>query len=81
MNKKLLKLENNKEYFMINELEDNGIKYLLLMNVDNEYDIKIVKKVTIDEEDYIIDVKQNDIILSLKDKFKALVDSDKNIYS
>ena len=31
MNKKLLKLENNKEYFMINELEDNGIKYLLLL--------------------------------------------------
>ena len=45
MNKKILKLENNKEYFSISELTEDGINYLLLMNVDNEYDVKIVKKI------------------------------------
>ena len=34
--------------------------------------------VTIDNEDYILDVEQGDILLSLKTKFKDLVDSEKN---
>ncbi len=78
MNKKIIKLENNKEYFMVQSILEDGITYLLLMNIDNEYDTKIVKKVTMDNEDYIIDIEQSDILLSLKAKFKALVDSEKN---
>ena len=79
MNKKVIKLENNKEYFQISELEDNGVKYLLVMNVDNESDVKIVKKVSEAGEDYIIDV-EGDILIDLKNKFKSLVDTDKQIY-
>ncbi len=79
MNKKILKLENNKEYFSISELTEDGINYLLLMNVDNEYDVKIVKKIQENEEDYIIEIEKGDILLSLKEKFKSLVDKDKNI--
>ena len=79
MNKKVIKLENNKEYFQISELEDNGVKYLLVMNVDNESDVKIVKKVSEAGEDYIIDV-EGDILTDLKNKFKSLVDTDKQIY-
>lgn len=78
MNKKILKLENNKEYFMVQSILEDGINYLLLMNIDDEKDTKIVKKVTIDNEDYILDVEQGDILLSLKTKFKDLVDSEKN---
>ena len=79
MNKKVIKLENNKEYFQISELEDNGVKYLLVMNVDNESDVKIVKKEIEAGEDYIIDV-EGDILTDLKNKFKSLVDTDKQIY-
>lgn len=68
MNKKLIKLENNKEYFQISELEDNGIKYLLLINIDNEADIKIVKKVSDNNEEYIIEIEKGDIINDLKNK-------------
>ena len=81
MNNKILKLENNKEYYTISRLTEDNINYLLLMNVDNEYDIKIVKKVNINNEDYIIEIKQGDIINSLKEKFKELVDKEKNIYA
>ena len=81
MNNKILKLENNKEYYTISTLTEDNINYLLLMNVDNEYDIKIVKKVNINNEDYIIEIKQGDIINSLKEKFKELVDKEKNIYA
>ena len=78
MNKKIIKLENNKEYYMVQSILEEGTTYLLLINIDNEYDTKIVKKVTIDNEDYIEDVEQQDILLSLKSKFKELVDSEKN---
>ena len=78
MNKKIIKLENNKEYYMVQSILEEGTTYLLLMNIDNEYDTKIVKKVTIDNEDHIEDVEQQDILLSLKSKFKELVDSEKN---
>lgn len=81
MNKKTIKLENNKEYFAINELTENNITYLLLMNIDNESDIVIAKKITDNNEDYVVIVSEKNIINDLKPKFKLLVDSDKNIYS
>ena len=81
MNKKILKLENNKEYFEIRKINENNITYLLLINVDNEFDSKIVKKVTVDGEDYIIELEQGDILVDLKSKFKSQIEKDKNIYS
>lgn len=80
MNKKILKLENNKEYFMISSLVDNGVTYLLLINVDDETDIKICKKVTIENDDSLIDIKQGDILEDLKLRFKDLVNKDKSKY-
>ena len=79
MNKKIIKLENNKEYFMISQLTENNINYLLLMNVDDESEVKIVKRISSNGEDFIMDV-ESDILTSLKQKFKSLVDEDKKIY-
>jgi len=81
MNKKVIRLENNKEYFAISELDDNNIKYLLLMNVDNESDIIVAKKINVNNEDYIEEVTQADILSDLKPKFKSLIDNEKNIYA
>ena len=80
MNKKIIKLEDNKEYFQISELVENNIKYLLLMNIDNESDIKIVKKVSETDGDYIIEVQDSIVINDLKNKFKSLIDEDKKNY-
>ena len=43
---KIIKLENNKEYFVIETLVDNNIDYLLLLNLVDDKEIKIVKKIT-----------------------------------
>lgn len=80
MNKKILKLENNKEYFQISEIVENNITYLLLINVDNEVDSKIVKKVSMDNEDYIIEIEQGDILLDLKSRFKEQIKKEKSNY-
>ncbi len=81
MDKKILKLENNKEYFVIGETIQNDINYLLIMNVDSEYDVKIVKKFSVDNEDYIIDLEDKQLVDSLKDTFKKTIDEEKNQFA
>lgn len=80
MNRKIIKLENNKEYFQISELNENGNLYLLLINIDNESDIKIVKKVSDVNEDFIAEIEDESIINDLKTKFKSFIEEDKKNY-
>ena len=70
---KILKLENNKEYFVLETIIENNDTYVLVVNVDNEFDTKICKKVTTNEEDYIIDVDNESLLNDLKSRFKELV--------
>ena len=80
MNRKIIKLENNKEYFQMSELNENGNLYLLLINIDNESDIKIVKKVSDVNEDFIVEIEDESIINDLKTKFKSFIEEDKKNY-
>ena len=80
MNKKIIKLENNKEYFQISELDEMSVKYLLLMNIDDESDIKIVKRVSENGVDAIVEVEDSNMLIDLKNKFKILVEEEKKIY-
>ena len=76
MNKKIMKLENNKEYFQISSIEENNENYLLLINVDNESDIKIVKK----SEDYVVEIESEDELNNLKNKFRKIIEEEKKNY-
>lgn len=80
MNKKIMKLENNKEYFVISEINEDNINYLLIMNIDDESEVKIVKKVIENGENFTVDVDDINILTSLKQKFKELVENDKKLY-
>ena len=81
MNKKIIKLDNNKEYFLVDELMNENINYLLLMNIDDESDIIIAKKIIENNEEYIIEIKADAELSTLKGKFKQIVDNDKKIYA
>lgn len=81
MNKKIIKLDNNKEYFLVDELIEENTNYLLLINIDNESDIIIAKKSIENNEEYIIEINDNNELSTLKSKFKQKVDNDKKIYS
>lgn len=78
---KILKLENNKEYFVLEQIVDNNDTYVLVVNVDNEYDIKICKKVVTNDEDYIIDVDNETLINDLKLRFKELVSNKEKSFN
>lgn len=73
---KIIKLENNKEYFVIESLIDNNITYLLLLNLVDEKEIKIVKKVNENDEDYLIDITNDNDLLNLKVRFKEILETE-----
>ena len=70
---KIIKLENNKEYFVIETLVDNNIDYLLLLNLVDDKEIKIVKKITENDEDYIVDITDEKDLSNLKSRFKEIL--------
>lgn len=73
---KVLKLENNKEYFALQEVLYNDNKYLLIINVSDENDIKTVQKTVDGEEDYISEIVDDKLLNTLKTKFRDLVEED-----
>ena len=64
---KIIKLENNKEYFVIETLVDN--------NIDDKK-IKIVKKITENDEDYIVDITDEKDLSNLKSRFKEILEDE-----
>lgn len=73
---KIIKLENNKEYFVIETLVDNNIDYLLLLNLVDDKKIKIVKKITENDEDYIVDIIDEKDLSNLKSRFKEILEDE-----
>ena len=71
---KIIKLENNKEYFVIETLIDNNIDYLLLLNLVDDKEIKIVKKITENDEVYIVDITDEKDLSNLKSRFKEILE-------
>ena len=71
---KIIKLENNKEYYVIETLIDNNIDYLLLLNLVDDKEIKIVKKITENDEDYIVDITDEKDLSNLKSRFKEILE-------
>lgn len=73
---KIIKLENNKEYFVMETLVDNNIDYLLLLNLVDDKKIKIVKKITENYEDYIVDITDEKDLSNLKSRFKEILEDE-----
>ena len=73
---KIIKLENNKEYFVIETLVDNNIDYLLLLNLVDDKKIKIIKKFTENDEDYIVDITDEKDLSNLKSRFKEILEDE-----
>ena len=49
----VIKLENNLEYIIIDAIEDNNNKYLVMTREDDPLDICVRKIITLDNEEYL----------------------------
>ena len=74
---KIVKLENNKEYFVLETLIDNNINYMLLLNLVDDKEIKIVKMILDNGEEYFVEITYDKELTSLKSRFKDILDEQK----
>lgn len=74
---KIVKLENNKEYFVLETLIDNNINYMLLLNLVDDKEIKIVKMILDNGEEYFVEIADDKELTSLKSRFKDILDEQK----
>ncbi len=74
---KIVKLENNKEYFVLETLIDNNINYMLLLNLVDDKEIKIVKMILDNGEEYFVEIIDDKELTSLKSRFKDILDEQK----
>lgn len=74
---KIVKLENNKEYFVLETLIDNNINYMLLLNLVDDKEIKIVKMILDNGEEYFAEITDDKELTSLKSRFKDILDEQK----
>ena len=73
---KIVKLENNKEYFVLETLIDNNINYMLLLNLVNDKEIKIVKMILDNGEEYFVEITDDKELTSLKSRFKEILEDE-----
>ena len=74
---KIVKLENNKEYFVLESLIDNNINYLLLLNLVDDNEIKIVKEFEDKGEEYLVDITDDKDLSSLKSRVRDILEDSK----
>ncbi len=74
----IITLEDNKKYFVLDEINYNEKDYALIINVDNQSDIKIMEKTS--NED-LLEVEDETLVNELKSKFKEEVQNTQKLYA
>mgnify|MGYP000409383091 FL=1 len=74
----IITLEDNKKYFVLDEINYNEKDYALIINVDNQSDIKIMEKTS--NED-LFEVEDETLVNELKSKFKEEVQNTQKLYA
>ena len=79
LNHQIVTLDNNMKYFVLSELMENSNTYYLIVNVDNETDIKIVQKKEQDNKIILDDVSET-VKEDLSKKFKESLEKEQKMY-
>lgn len=74
----IITLEDNKKYFVLDEINYNEKDYALIINVDNQSDIKIMEKTS--NED-LLEIEDETLVNELKSKFKEEVQNTQKLYA
>lgn len=77
----IITLEDNGKYFVLKELLEDRKEYCLILNIENENDIKIVSKEQKNNKMILIEVNENELLNNLSIKFKELLKKEQEMYS
>lgn len=74
----IVSLVNGNSYFVLEEVSDNYDTYNLLLNVEDDKDIKIVMQEVINGKTVLSEVKDLLNLSYLKSRFKAKIEESRN---
>lgn len=74
----IVTLASGKSYFVIEEVSDNFDTYNLLLNVEDEKDVRIVMQEVINGKTVLTEVKDLLNLSYLKSRFKTKIEESRN---
>lgn len=74
----IVTLKNGKSYFVLEEVSDNLDTYNLILNVEDDKDIRIVMQEVINGKTVLSDVKDLLNLSYLKSRFKSKIEESRN---
>lgn len=74
----IVTLKNGNSYFVIEEVSDNFDTYNLLLNVEDDKDIKVVMQEVINGKTVLTEVKDLLNLSYLKNRFKTKIEEARN---
>lgn len=77
----IITLEDNNKYFVLKELLEDRKNYCLILNIENENDIKIVSKEQKNNKMFLVEVDDNELLDNLSIKFKESLKTEQEMYS
>lgn len=77
----IITLEDNKKYFVLKELLEDRKEYCLILNIENENDIKITSKEQKDNKMILVEINDNELLDNLSVKFKESLKKEQEMYS
>lgn len=81
VNHRIVTLENNNKYFVLQELTEEEKKYCLILNIDNENDIKIMEEEKDENGLSLIDISDEELLKKLSKKFKVSIKKEQEMYN
>ncbi len=81
VNHRIVTLENNNKYFVLQELTEEEKKYCLILNIDNENDIKIMEEEKDENGLSLIDISDEELLKKLSEKFKVSIKKEQEMYN
>lgn len=77
----IITLEDNKKYFVLKELLEDRKEYCLILNIEDENDIKITSKEQKDNKMILVEINDNELLDNLSVKFKESLKKEQEMYS
>lgn len=74
----IVTLKNGKSYFVLEEVSDNLDTYNLILNVEDDKDIRIVMQEVVNGKTVLSDVKDLLNLSYLKSRFKSKIEESRN---
>ncbi len=81
INHKIITLDNNKKYFVLEEISYEDNNYSLILNIDDETDINIVSIKEENEKIKISDINDSKLNSELSKLFKTSIEESIKMYS